>query len=126
MEKLTQEATEIQDFLESHFETDNPEAVIERAKWLEHYMARTGKMLADSEYHRDKFMSSEILKIIEDVVKGSNTPASTVNKLVDSIAKEYNYLVRWTERLNRSCTHHHQFMITLISKYKEEMKMGRF
>jgi hypothetical protein len=100
--------------------------VVDRAKALEYYMARSGKMLADAEYHRDKFMSSEILKIIEDIVKGTNTPASTVNKLVDSIAKDYNYLVKWVDRLNRSCTHSHQFCITLISKMKAEMQMNRF
>jgi hypothetical protein len=117
----------MQEYLEAQFEgQDNPEYVTERALWLEAMMARSGKLLADAEYHRDKFLSSEILSIIESIVKGTNTPASTVNKLVDSIAKDYNHSVKWAERVNRTCTHSHQFCITLLSKLKEEAKMAGF
>ncbi|GAB6121121.1 hypothetical protein [Dysgonomonas termitidis] len=50
--------------------------------------------------------------------------SKAVNKIIDSLCKEEQYLVNWCERLNRSATHQLEWCRTLISKAKEEMRLA--
>lgn len=109
----------VQHFLEQPYDSDNGHAVTERAKSIEGYMATTGKMLADAKYHYNAVFESGFMEAIKANVK---TPPSTLNKYLDSIAKDYQYLVDWCDRLNRSTTHALDFSRTIISKLKNEMK----
>jgi hypothetical protein len=124
---LFKEAEEIQSFVESHFNADVPAACEDRGQYLEVYMARTGKMLADAKYWLDEQMNSAITQTLVEALKSKRWSATTINKKVDSLCKDQNYLVNWIERLNRTCTHQLAFMVTLISKHKAEMQMnGKF
>lgn len=124
IERLKAECEQIQSFLEAHYPTDNPAACESRGVDIEGYMARTGKMLADAKYWRDQFVSEAINTTVAIAQKQAKqwTP-SLINKKVDALAMEYNYLVNWCDRLNRSCTHSLDFIRTLLSKHKEEMRM---
>jgi len=125
-EDIKKELQDIQSFCEAHFEADIPDACVSRAQTLENYMARTGKLLADVGYHRDTFENSAITDTIKDALSDGGWPAKVITDKIRALAKEYNIVMTWAERLNRTCTHSHQFMITMVSKHKEEMKMNRF
>ena len=46
------------------------------------------------------------------------TPA-TINKLVDSACKDYNYLVNWITEIDKECKYQMELMRTFISQAKE-------
>jgi hypothetical protein len=123
---IVTELTEMQAILEQDFHADVSEAVVDRAKWLEYAMTRTGKLLADAQYHRDKFVNDAMTAVVKEALKTGGWSASTINKKIDALAADHNHVQVWAERLNRSATHAHQFCITLISKQKEEMRMAAF
>lgn len=124
VESLKAECEQIQSFLEADYPSDNPAACEARGRDLEAYMARTGKMLADAKYYRDKAVSEAINKTVDIAIKqGKLWTPTLVNKKVDALVRDHNYMVNWCDRLNRSCTHSLDFIRTLLSKHKEEMRL---
>ena len=121
-EAIQNACIEIQAELEKEYDADNGNAIVERAKRIEGYMALSGKMLADAKYHYNAIFESSFVAAIKANVGVS---PSTLNKYLDSIVKDYQYLVDWSERINRSCTHTLEFSRTLISKLKAEMQNFR-
>lgn len=121
-EAIRLECEQIQSFLEITMSEDGNEAQA-RGNELAVYIARTGKMLADAKAHLNRKKQSDVMKMLEDVAK--KTPfatAKTVNALVDSICAEEQHLVDWCERLNRTATHQLSWCVTVVSKFKEELK----
>ncbi|MCT4088804.1 hypothetical protein HZP82_15600 [Elizabethkingia anophelis] len=113
----------IQDFLEEDFTDDNPEIIQERGNMLTGYVARSGKILADAKYYRDEKTKDSIFQEIRDITKLS---ATTANKYIDSLCKEENYLVNWSERLNRAATHQLDWCRSVLSKQKEELRNSHY
>ena len=101
--------------------SDDIEEIVERGNALIVYINRTGKMLADAKYHLNEARKSEIMDIIKTIIP-EKLSAKVQNALVDAIAKEQQYLVDWTERLNRTAVHQLDWSRTLISKAKTEMQ----
>jgi Zn-dependent M16 (insulinase) family peptidase len=66
-------------------------------------------------------LNSEIIKALKDQDKMT---ASTLNNYIKSMAKDYQYLVDWIDRINATCTHQIDLMRSLISKHKEELKLS--
>lgn len=114
------ECADVQSFLEIT-PSDNVEEIAQRGNDLAVYIARTGKMLADSKYHKNKALTTSIVR---EMGQSANIPPSTLNKLVDAATFEENYVTDWVERLNRSATHQLEWCRTLISKAKEEMRLS--
>lgn len=85
------------------------------------HMARSGKLLADAKFHKDKQVKESVLNRLE-----LGLSPSVLSKLIDADCEEENYLVNWMERINRTCTHRLDWARTQISKAKEEMRMGNF
>lgn len=119
MDVIQDTCIEVQTFLEQSYDADNGTAVVERAQKMEQYMAVTGKMLADAKYHFSDVFESGFMKAIKENI---DIAPSTLNKYLDSLVKDYAYIVNWIDRLNRSCTHQLDFSRTIISKLKNEMK----
>ncbi len=117
--ELLSEVARHQSFLEITV-SEQPEEVVERGNELSVIIARSGKMKADAEYHRDAMMQSEIIALLKDTVK-AQLPATAINKLLDSACKDYNYLATACDRINRSATHQLEWCRTLISKAKAEL-----
>lgn len=111
----------IQEYLESS-EISEGDGLVDRAHNLRIYLARTGKLLADSKYHADTMVNSEIMRLLRENVE---LPASTMNNFIKSACKNLNYLVDWSERMNRAITHEIELMRSLISKEKTEMQFSR-
>ena len=122
LEDLEKEALEIDSFLNITISDDMNECV-ERGTDLLVYMTRTGKMLADAKYWLNKAKSG---LIVDNFRKNSTMAPSVMVKLIDSALIQENYMVDWIERLNRSCVHQLDFIRTMISKTKEEMKYQNF
>lgn len=121
-EQIFASCTEIQAFIEAHYEADNPSAVVDRANVLESYMALSGKMLADAKYRLNEVMHGTFIKSVQEAGR-VNMSVSLTNKYIDSVCKDYQYLVDWCDRINRSCTHQLEFSRTIISKLKAEIQM---
>lgn len=117
MSQITVELQDIQNFIEETMSEDPNEAVL-RGNDLSVYMARTGKLLADAKYHRDKKLRSEIVSQIKEMVK---LPPSVATKFTDTLVERESYLMNWADRSNRSCTHQLEWCRTIISKAKAEM-----
>jgi len=124
-EQIFAACTEAQSFLESHYEADNGDACVSRMQGCENYMALTSKLLADAKHRLREVEESSIIKAIE-AAYASKMSTSTMNKYIDSLTRDYAYLVDWCERLNRSCTHSADFQRTIISKLKEEARFASF
>ena len=122
IEDIKFELEAIQQFLEISISEDMNE-VEQRGNELTVYMARSGKLLADAKYHRDEKPNSAI---VEELKKILQLAPSTANKYIDALTKEENYLVSWSERVNRTCTHQIDWCRTLISKAKEEMRVSSY
>lgn len=122
-EQISESCREMQPFIEAHYDADNPTAVVDRANILESYMALSGKMLADAKYRLSEVMNSVFVKSVKEAVNSGMSPSLT-NKYIDSVCRDYQYLVDWCDRINRSCTHQLEFARTIISKLKAEMQMS--
>lgn len=118
IEELEREIDDIEAYL-SEVPPDEPDLVIERGNELSVYISRTGKMLADAKYHQDKAISESIFY---NLGKNAGCPASMLKQLVESTCRRENYLVNSIERLNRAATHQLDWLRTVISKAKEEMR----
>lgn len=115
----------MQPVLESHYEADNPHACVLRLQECESFMAESGKLLADAKHRlRELEESSIIAAVVEGQKKRMAT--STINKYIDSLTRDYAYLVDWCDRINRSATHSADFQRTIISKLREEMRLGGY
>lgn len=124
-EQMLQELTDIDSFLNMTMSENAEEAVI-RGNDLAVYVARTGKLLADAKYWLNQSMNSETMKTLAETAKNAKATATAVNALINSLCREERYLVDWCERCNRTATHQLSWCVTVISKAKEEMKLGRF
>ena len=101
--------------------SDNIEEIVERGNDLIVYVSRTGKMLADAKYHLNVIRKAEIMDILKIIIP-EKLSAKVQNALIDSVAREQQYLVDWCERLNRTAVHQLDWCRTVISKSKTEMQ----
>ncbi len=122
-ESIKFELKAIQDFLEIHISEEEITTVQIRGNELNAYLARSGKLLADSKYHRDERLKDSVFENIKDLLKLS---ATTANKYIDSLCKEENYLVNWSDRINRACTHQLDWCRSVLSKQKEELRQSQY
>ncbi|TCO87488.1 hypothetical protein EV202_13133 [Bacteroides heparinolyticus] len=123
--QILAELKEIDGFLNITM-SENPEEAVVRGNDLAAYVARTGKMLADAKYHLNEAKNNEVMETLREAAKNAKATAKAVNALIDSLCREEQYLVDWCERANRTATHQLSWCVTVISKAKEEMKLGRF
>ena len=122
-EDLLSEAEAIQEFLEE--ETPNEiSLVLMRGNELLAYLARTGKMKADAKYWKEQKMKSAIMATVKDLGKDL-MPASTLNKLIDANCEKEIRLLEWCDRLNRTATHQIDWLRSVVSKEKEELRLSQ-
>ncbi|MCM1031604.1 MAG: hypothetical protein NC410_09230 [Oscillibacter sp.] len=118
IEELEREAEEINEYL-SIVPPEEPNLAIERGGELAAYIARTGKMLADAKFYQDQAIAQSI---VYNLAKQAGCPASVLKQLVESSCKRENLLVNTIERLNRAATHQLDWLRTVVSMAKEEMR----
>jgi hypothetical protein len=98
-------------------------AVIERAKRLAAYHARSGYLLAEAKMCYHKKMVSETADLIKRILS-EDLSKTLQNVILKAIAIEEDYLVTRIAEINSSCERQIDLMRTIISKEKEEMRMA--
>jgi predicted transcriptional regulator len=99
------------------------EEVVQRGNDLSVHLARSGKLLADAKYHLDRKMKSEVFDTLKEAGKQAKASQTAVNKIIASLCAEEQYLVNWADRANRTATHQLDWLRSLLSKAKEEMRL---
>lgn len=99
-DSIHKELGEIQLFLESPYSADLSDQVQSRFDSLGAYMS----------------------SIMDCLKKGyeEKLSASTINKFVEAAARNYKFLFTWADRVNRSCTHLHEGMRSVMSTLRSE------
>ena len=116
--KIKEELELIQFFAEIHL-SEEPEEIVHWCNEALVHLPRTAKLIADSQYHKDRKMRSELTEQIKLV---SGYSPSVANKFVDTLMEEENFLLKHSERLNAALSRKIDFCRTLLSKAKEELK----
>lgn len=122
MEKLLQEAKQIQSYLEIEC-SDNPDEIIDRIKEISSIKARSGVMWAEAKKLYRRKRSSEIANTIINIAKQQYLSATAQNALVESIAEEEAFLVDWLDRINAACTLQTDALRSILSYEKEQLRL---
>ena len=118
-DQILRECQTIQAFLVASYSADLPAEVQSRFDHLGGYMARSGKLKADAEYHYQTMVSSTIMQTLKDAMD-MRLSASTVNKLIEAEARNLKFLMTWADRVNRSCTHQLEAMRSVFATLRAE------
>lgn len=121
IEDLQAKAISMQNYLESKCGTE-PNDIIERLENLNVLMSQSGKMLADAKYYRDAIVNGAIYEAIQKAYN-EKLSTTTINKYVDTAAKEQNYLVNMFDRINATATHQIDSLRSILSYRKSEMTL---
>ena len=122
LDDIKKECADMQAELETVMPDDVNE-VIERGKYIAVYHARAGYLLALAKKIVRAKKTSEIGETIIKIAKEQYLSAKAQNALVESIASEEMFLVDWLDRINSMCVHQIDFIRSIISKEKEEMRI---
>lgn len=120
--ELHAKAAKMQAYLETRFDTTEPNDLIERMEYLGIMISQSGKMLADARYYKDKIVNGAIMESLQKAYE-EKLSTSTINKFVETAAREYSFLVNWINEINSTAGKQHAGIITLISYRKAEMQM---
>ncbi len=123
VDELIKEAGTMQFFIEVTV-GDDPKEWTERGSVLCEFMARSGKCLADAKYHLAEKKKHFIVDELSKLLNLFSYSATTQRELISNCCGDLERLVIWFGRMNASCTHQVDWIRTLISKEKEEMKMN--
>ena len=115
---ILKEIQEIQSYLEIEVDSGNLNNLIEYGEKVTVYLARTSKLLADAKYHQNVAKKA----VMNSNINKGYSP-SVLKELVNASIESENYLVDWIERLNRACTHRVDWIRSVLSKEKEEMRL---
>jgi hypothetical protein len=116
-EHIETRLSEIQAFLESTYDADEPTTLSHRITEVSIYMAEAGKLLGDAKYHLQDKMYSDLMHLIREQLP-DYASANLQNAFVKSLCKDENRLVNYADRINATCTHQLDAMRTQISYLK--------
>lgn len=117
-EELKTKADKMNAFLQLEVGSE-PQDIIVRLEKLSILISQSGECLADAKYIQDTVIHSAIMDTVKQgyIDKLSIT---TINKLVNSLAKEENYLVNVFDRINSAATHQLDGLRSILSYRKTE------
>ena len=104
--------------------SEQPEEAVARGNDLAVYIARSGKLLADAKHNLDTKLKNEIFDTLKTAAKQAGATSKAINKIIDSLCADEQYIVTWADRTNRAATHQQDWLRTLISKAKTEMQVS--
>lgn len=106
----------MQGYLESHYDSDDGHMLSNRLQELGAYMAESGKLKADMEFHYHEQLQKELMVLMSQLPTFAS--ATLQNKFIKSLAREENRILLIADRINRSCTHQIELMRTQLSFIK--------
>ena len=98
------------------------EEIITRLENLQVLLAQSGNLLAEAKYIRDGEVNEAITGVISDP-EYVGMSVSTVNKYIDTKAKDANYLVNQLDRINSAAGKQIMALQTILSYRKEQMRL---
>lgn len=119
--QIVDEAEGMQSFLEITTSED-PTELIPRLSDMNVTLARSGKLLADAIELQDNAIAMVYEKRSDYIQRVSPTIAT---KYINSQAAHLNKLVKWLDRINRSCVHQSENLRTQISFAKQDLALTR-
>ena len=119
-EQILKELTDIDNFLNVTC-SEQIEEVTARGNELVVHIARSGKLLADAKHHLNTKMKFEVFDALKNTAKQAGATSKAVNKIIDSLCADEQYVVDWADRINRAATHQLDWLRSIISKAKVEM-----
>lgn len=119
IETLKDKAEKMQKYLEENPGSE-PNELIDRTEKLNILIAQSGKMLADAEWYRDEMINSAIMKAIKEAME-EKLSTTVLNQYIKTAARDYQFLVKWIDRINATATHQIDSIRTIISYRKAEM-----
>jgi len=122
IDEIRAECEQYQAELECVMPSDINEA-IERGKNIAAYHARIGYLLALAKQLARAKKTSEIGETIIKIAKEQYLSAKAQNSLIDSIADEEMFLVDALDRINAAFTHQLDYIRTVISYEKENLRI---
>lgn len=96
-----------------------PNDIIERIELLSVLISQSGEYLAAAKYYQDALVHSEIMKTIKEGYSDKLT-ATALNKLINSLAKDENYLVNQFDRINSAAGKQLEGLRSILSYRKTE------
>jgi hypothetical protein len=117
-EELLEKAKRMQAYLEEKPGTE-PNEIIEKIENLSILISQSGDLLSQAKYIQDSVISSEIMNALKEGYQDKLT-ATGLNKLINSLAKEENYLVNLFDRINAAATHQLDGCRSILSYRKTE------
>lgn len=115
------ECQKMQEYLEVTT-SDDANELVERLTYINVYMARSAKLLADAKLMQDKATTRVFAEHSKTIIK---MPATIAAKFIGAMCEQENYLVNWLDRINRACVHQGDNIRTQISFNKEQLKLTR-
>lgn len=126
-ERILEELVEIDRFLSLDCATDQINELAIYGETCSQYIVRTGKLVADSKYHFNTTIKSDIISMLERIARETpHATATTINKIVSGLCRDEQFLVDYASRMNAAATHRQDWIRSLLSKEKELMKLGHF
>ena len=120
-EQLTQKAEKMQSYLNEH-PSSEPNDIITRLENLNILISQSGKMLADAKYYKDTVVNGAIMEALQRAYN-EKLSTTTINKFVETAAKEQSYLVNWIDEINSTAGKQIDSLRSILSYRKEEMKI---
>jgi len=117
IDHIKQRYEHIQNILEAHYDTDDGNIISNRLQEVGAYMAESGKLKGDAEYHFREKLRSELLRLLKDLLPEYSS-ANMQNAFIKSCANEEATLITLVDRLNASCTHQIDSMRSQLSYLK--------
>ena len=121
-EEIKKELKDMQQMIECLI-PDDINAALEHGKELAVYNARSGYLVAQAKELARKKKTQQISETIIKIAKEQFLSAKVQNTLLDSIASDEMYVVEWAERINAATVHQLDFVRSILSKAKEEMRL---
>ncbi len=121
IEQIENRLNEIQGTLIAPYEFDNGHIIMSRLNDLAAYMAESGKLKADAEYHLLSKTQTQVIKALKDLLP-EYASAKMQNDLIKGLVAKEQSLVTFADRVNRSCVHQIDVMRTQLSYLKELSK----
>jgi hypothetical protein len=119
IEAIEEEAKKIQKYLEKKA-SDDPTELLERLSTINAHMARSGYMLAQCQRIKDEASASLYTRDIKLITK---MPATVANRYVEAMTARESYLLKWLDRINRTCVHQSDNIRTQVSYLKQQMEL---
>lgn len=120
-EELKLKAERMQAYLEAKPENQD-EAVIDRLENLQVLMAQSGELLAKAKYNLDCKKNDSITLALKEAML-QDWSVSVINKKIDALCREENFIVNWLDRINSSAVHQVDALRSILSYRKAQMQI---